>query len=128
MVNTFLEFHQFFLCFAEVPLDCYLSQLHSQLTSCLDSKPVRINVNEGNGKRLLIETCTVAILILHYRVHLLRHAYKKTNNVIDLFSLYVLFPISDHVMLLEGIVSFKMSSYGRANVHITNEKKQGKFL
>ncbi|KAK2568246.1 Serine/threonine-protein kinase PLK1 [Acropora cervicornis] len=34
----------------EVPLDCYLSQLHSQLTSCLDSKPVRINVNEDDAE------------------------------------------------------------------------------
>ena len=34
----------------------------------------------------------------------------------------------DHVMLLEGIDSFKLSSYARANVRITIEKKiKGKF-
>ena len=31
----------------------------------------------------------------------------NSSQPIDLFSLYVFFPISDHVMLLEGIVSFK---------------------
>ena len=34
------------------------------------------------------------------------------------------FPISDQVMLLEGIVSFKMLSCARANVRITNEKNK----
>lgn len=34
----------------EVPQDCYLSQLHSQLTSCLESKPVRLNVNEDDSE------------------------------------------------------------------------------
>ena len=33
------------------------------------------------------------------------------------------FPISDHVMLLEGIVSL-MSSYARANVRITNAENK----
>ena len=33
------------------------------------------------------------------------------------------FPISDHLMLIEGIVSFKC---GHANVRITNDKKKRK--
>ena len=39
------------------------------------------------------------------------------------------FPISDHVMLLEGIVSLKcrLIIYARANVRITNKKTKGKF-
>ena len=43
---------------------------------------------------------------------------------IDLLACMFCFPISDHVMLLEGIVSFLMSSYARANVRITNEKNK----
>ena len=37
------------------------------------------------------------------------------------------FPILDHVMLLEGIVSFKMLSCACANVRITNEKNKRKI-
>ena len=36
------------------------------------------------------------------------------------------FPISDHVMLLEGSFS-EMSSYARANVRITNDKNKTKI-
>jgi len=34
----------------EVPQDCYLSQLHSQLAACLESKPVRSNSNEDDAE------------------------------------------------------------------------------
>ena len=45
--------------------------------------------------------------------------------VIDLLSFMSCFPISDYVMLLEGIVSFKSSA--RANARITYEKNKRKI-
>ena len=58
-----------------------------------------------------------------FRVHRAQ-CYCLSRHVIDLFSLYGLFPISDHVMLLQGIVSFnsQMSSYARANVRLTHKR------
>ena len=56
--------------------------------------------------------------------------FYRTIFPIDLFSLYVSFSLSDHVMVPQRTVSFKcrlMHVHPRAYVCIINEKTKGKF-
>ena len=56
--------------------------------------------------------------------------FYRTIFPIDLFSLYVLFSLADHVMVPQRTVSFKcrpMHVHPRAYACIINEKTKGKF-
>ena len=56
--------------------------------------------------------------------------FYRTIFPIDLFSLYALFFLSDHVMVPQGSVSLKcrlMHVHSRAHACIINEKTKGKF-
>ena len=84
----------------------------------------------GNGNTEILRNTLVWVLGLNFTVRAgQEHRNLRMKNFqlslgIDLLACMFCFPISDHVMLLEGIVSFLMSSYARANVRITSEKKQ----
>ena len=51
----------------------------------------------------------------------------QVHETIDLFSLYILFSHFRPRDATRGNSFFQMSSYARANLHITNEKTKGKF-
>ena len=88
----------------------------------------------GNGNTEILRNTLVWVLGLNFTVRAgqehrnLRMKNSQLSLGIHLLACMFCFPISDHVMLLEGIVSFLLSSYARANVRITSEKKtKGKF-
>ena len=84
----------------------------------------------GNGNPEIFRNTLVWVLGLNFNPRAgqehrnLRMKNSQLSLGIDLLACMFCFPISDHVMLLEGIVSFLMSSYARANVRITNEKNK----
>ena len=83
---------------------CFLKRITARIRVDQESRMTKkISKNEKKEKKSGVSRC--ANVIAH-EILCSRRRCRGITFSIDLFSLYVLFSISDHVMLLEGIVSF----------------------